>query len=123
MVTKLGQFSKLGSFSTFQLFKLSKLCYHFLLSFENENTFFFYIPSYPPPITVRNSLINQFWQKKIMFLYILKRRRRKKCKPEMLRRVTEKLVPFSLFLKKLRNVNFFGKIDWSMNSGQKLSTL
>ena len=30
MVTKLGQFTKFGPFSTFQLFKLSKLCYHFL---------------------------------------------------------------------------------------------
>ena len=29
IVTKLGQFTKLGPFSTFQLFKLSKLCYHF----------------------------------------------------------------------------------------------
>ena len=35
MVTKLGQFTKLGPFSTFQLFKLPKLCYHFLLRFEN----------------------------------------------------------------------------------------
>ena len=32
MVTKLGQFTKLGPFSTFQLFKLSKFCYHFLSS-------------------------------------------------------------------------------------------
>ena len=30
MVTKLEQFTKLGPFSTFQLFKLSKLCYNFL---------------------------------------------------------------------------------------------
>ena len=40
MVTELGQFTKLGPFSAFQLFKLSKLCYHFLSSFENENNFF-----------------------------------------------------------------------------------
>ena len=39
MVTKLGQFTEFGPFSTFQLFKLSKLCYHFLLSFENKNIF------------------------------------------------------------------------------------
>ena len=41
-VTKLGQFTQLGSFSTFQLFKLSKLCYHFLSRFENGNNFFLY---------------------------------------------------------------------------------
>ena len=37
MVTKLGKFTKLRPFFALQLFKLSKLCYHFLLSFENEN--------------------------------------------------------------------------------------
>ena len=102
MVTKLGQFKKLGPFSAFQLFKLSKLCYHFLSSFENENNFFlislaiprlspsgmkgpnfvkcpnfvtrfcqvlnikiffFDILSDPPPIAIRNSLTNQFYQK------------------------------------------------------------
>ena len=31
------------------------------------------IPSHPPPIAVRNSLTNQFFQKKIMFLYIFKK--------------------------------------------------
>ena len=40
IVTKLRQYKKLGPFSTFQLFKLSKLCYHFLSSFENLNIFF-----------------------------------------------------------------------------------
>ena len=68
MVTKLGQLTKLGPFSTFQLFKLSKLCYHFLSSFGKENIFF-YIPSNPPPIGVRNSLTNQF-SKRLTFLYI-----------------------------------------------------
>ena len=61
MVTKLGQFTKLWPFSTFQLFKLSKLSYHFLSRFENENTFF--SPSYPLPIAVQNSLTNQFYTK------------------------------------------------------------
>ena len=61
MVTKLGQLTKLGPFSTFQLFKLSKLCYHLLSNFENENNFLD-IPSYPPPIAVRNTLTNQFYQ-------------------------------------------------------------
>ena len=36
MVTQLGQFTKLGLFSTFQLFELSQLCYYLLYSFENE---------------------------------------------------------------------------------------
>ena len=34
---KVGTIYKVGKF---QLFKLSKLCYHFLSSFENENIFF-----------------------------------------------------------------------------------
>ena len=49
MVTKLGQFTKLGPFSAFQLFKLSKLCYLFLLHFENENNFFFISLAIPCP--------------------------------------------------------------------------
>ena len=47
---------------SFQLFKLSKLCYHCLSSFENGNNFFD-IPSNLPPIAVRNSLTNQFFRK------------------------------------------------------------
>ena len=60
---KVGTIDKLG---TFQLFKLSKLCYHFLSSFKNEN-YFFYIPRNPLPIAVRNSLTNQFFQTKLRF--------------------------------------------------------
>ena len=41
MVTKLGQFTKFGPFSKFQLLKLSKVCYHFLSRCENK--FFFFI--------------------------------------------------------------------------------
>ena len=51
---------------SFQLCKLSKLCYHFLSSFENGN-YFFDIPSNPPPIAVRNSLTNRFFQKNLRF--------------------------------------------------------
>ena len=69
MVTKLGQFKKLGSFSTFQLFKMSKPCHNFLLSFENELFFVVNIPSNPPPIAVRNSLTNQFYQKIYVSVY------------------------------------------------------
>ena len=63
MVTKLGQFTKLGPFSTFHLFKLSKLCYQFLSSLKME-IIFFDISSNPPPIAVQNSLTNQFFLKK-----------------------------------------------------------
>ena len=45
MVIKLGQFTKLGPFSTFQLFKSSKLCYYFLSRFGNENNLFIPRPS------------------------------------------------------------------------------
>ena len=64
MVTKLGQFKKLKCREG-----LYQLCYHFLSSFENNNIFFD-IPSNPPPIAVRNSLTDQFYQKKNLFLYI-----------------------------------------------------
>ena len=50
MVTKLGQFKMVKCRERSQLCKLSQLCYHFLSSFENENYFFFYNPSNPPPI-------------------------------------------------------------------------
>ena len=40
MVAQVGPFTNLGPFSTFQLFKLSKLRYYFLSIFENENNFF-----------------------------------------------------------------------------------
>ena len=112
-VTNLGQFTKLGPFSTFQLFKLSKLCYHFWSCFINENIFF-YIPSYPPPIAVRNSLTNQLYQK-ITFLYIFKTKREKL----KFREGSRKLVTFSFSLKIYRKVFFFNKIDWSMNSGRR----
>ena len=49
MVTKLGQFTNLGPFSTFQFFKLSKLCYRFLSSFEIENIFFLICLAIPRP--------------------------------------------------------------------------
>ena len=59
---QVGTIYKVGTFSAFQLFKLSKLFYHLLSSFENENISF-YFPSNPPPIAVRNSLTNQFHQR------------------------------------------------------------
>ena len=113
MVTKLGQFTKLGPFSTFQLFKLFKLSYNFLSSFENE--FFFDIPSNPPPIAVRNSLTNQFCPTNLRLCIFST----KKCKTEILRRVPRKLFTFSLLKKIYRNLNFWGKIDQSMSSGRQ----
>ena len=74
MITKFGQFKKLREWS--QLCKLSQLSYHFLSTFENK-IIYLDIPSYPPPIAIRNSLTNQFYQKKLRFC-IFKRKRRKK---------------------------------------------
>ena len=54
--------------------KWSKLCYHFLSSFEND--FFFYIPCYSPPMAVRNSLANQFYQKKLCFCLSSKKKKK-----------------------------------------------
>ena len=71
MITKFGQLKTLNCREWSQLCKLSQFCYHFLSGFENENNFFD-IPSYPPPIAIRNSLTNQFNNKKITFLYIKK---------------------------------------------------
>ena len=66
MVTKLGQLTKLGPVSTFQLFKLSKLCYHLLSSFKIK-IICLDIHSYPPLIAVWNTLTNQFYQKNWRF--------------------------------------------------------
>ena len=93
MVTKWGQFTKAGPFSTFQLFKLSKLCYYFCWVLKMK-IIFLYIPSCPPPIAVRNSLTNQFCQK--YWPFCIFSTTTKKCKTEMLRRVLEKLVTILL---------------------------
>ena len=74
MVRKFGQFKKLKCRKGFRLCKSSQLCYHFLQSFGN--IFFLNIPSYPPPFAVWNLLTIQFYQKKIRFLDIFKRKRK-----------------------------------------------
>ena len=56
---KVGTIYKIG---TFQLFKLTKNGNKVKKSYENGNNFF-NIPSHPLPITVRNSLTIQFFQK------------------------------------------------------------
>ena len=103
MVPKLEQFSKLGPFSTFQLFKLSKLCYNFWSNFENK--FFFYIPSYPPPIAVRYSLTNQFSPQKNDFSVYFQQQQ-KSAKLKCWEGSRKSLSLFSLFLKIYRNINF-----------------
>ena len=82
MVTMCAQFTKLGPFSAFQLFKLSKLCYHFLSSFENENNFFLISVAIPRPL-----LSGIHWPinltKKLMFLYIFKKKKKLNWNVEM----------------------------------------
>ena len=81
MVTKLGQFTKLGHFSFLN-------CPNFVIIFFQVlkmEIFFFDIPSHPPPIAVLNSLTNQFFQKKLRFCIFSKNK--KKCKTEEKRRV------------------------------------
>ena len=74
MVTKFGQYKKLKCRVGYQLCKWSQFCFHFLLSFEND--FFFNIPSNPPPIAVRNSLTNQFYQKNLCFCIFSKKKKK-----------------------------------------------
>ena len=60
--------------------------------------FFFYIPIYPLPIAVRNSQTNQFYQKKLMFSYIFKKREKVTSLSETLLYIS--VLPFfSIFLK------------------------
>ena len=71
MVTKLRQFTNLGHFSFLN-------CPNFVPIFcqvVKMKTIFFDIPSYPPPIAVRNSLTNQFFQKKLTILYIFNKKK------------------------------------------------
>ena len=75
MVTKFRQFKKLKCREGSQLCKLSQLCYYFLSSFKNDNNFF-YIPSYPLPIAVWNSLTIQFYQKNYISVYFQKEKKK-----------------------------------------------
>ena len=116
MVKKFRQFTKLGPFSTFQLFKLSKLCYHFLSSFENE--IFFLYPQLSPAQHLPE-FINQSILPKKIDVSVCFQKKEKKCKTEMQKRVPEILVTFIIFLIIYRNFNLFGKIDWSMHSKRR----
>ena len=64
---------KLRPFSTFQLFKLSKLCYHFLSSFENENIFFISL-AIPRPSQSRIHWPISFTKKKWCFCIFPKKK-------------------------------------------------
>ena len=66
MVTKLGQFTKLGHFSFLNCPNIVTIFCPVL----KTQIIVLDIPSNPPPIVVQNSLANQFFQKKMMILYI-----------------------------------------------------
>ena len=66
--------TKLGPFFTFQLFKLSKLCHHFLSNFENENNYFLISLTMPCPLPSGIHWPINFTKKK-MFLYIFKQQK------------------------------------------------
>ena len=69
MVTKLGQFTKLGHFSFINCPNfVSVFCQ--VLKMEID---FFDIPSNPPPIAIRNSLTNQFFQRNLRFCILKKK--------------------------------------------------
>ena len=111
MLTKLGQFTKPGTFSTFQLFKLSQLSNLFQQNFDN---FFFFlnIPSYPPPFAVRNSLTNQFYQKKNLSFRIFSTTKKVTSFSETLLYISALHL---FFVENIQQHNFFGKNAWSMN--------
>ena len=76
-VTKLGQFTKLGHFS---FFKLSKLCSHFLSSFENGNNFFLY-PQQSPAHSGPEFIDQSIFPKKIDdFVYFQQQQKNAKLK-------------------------------------------
>ena len=80
MVTKLGQFTKLGHFSFLN-------CPNFVTIFCQVlkiEIIFLDIPSNPPPIVVQNSLTNKFFQTNLWICIFSKK---KKCKTEEKRRV------------------------------------
>ena len=70
MVTKFGQFKKLKCPNFVNCPKFVTIFCRVL----KMKIFLFDIPSYPPPIAVRNSLTNQFFQNKLPFLYIFKKK-------------------------------------------------
>ena len=102
MVTKLGQFTKLGHFSFLN-------CQNFVTIFCQVlkiEIIFYDIPSNPPPIADRNSLTNQFFQKNLQFCIFSK-------KEEKLQRREESFQLFKLskpyynFLSSFENGNNF----------------
>ena len=121
IITKLGQFKKLKCPNFVN-------CPNFVTIFccvLKMKFIFFYIPSYPPPIAVRNSVTNQFFQKNWQFCIFSTKKKfmqnwREEKGPGTLV-FSSVLHNFFLLLKIYKIVNFFGKIDWSMNSGPRWS--
>ena len=102
MVTKLGQFTKLGHFSFLN-------CTNFVIIFcqvLKMKIIFFDIPSDPPAFAVRNSLTNKFFQKNSRFCIFSKNKN--KWKTEEKRRVisafkiVQTLLPFVIKFWKWR---------------------
>ena len=73
MVTKFGQFKKLKCPNFVNRPNFVTIFCHVL----KMKIIFFDIPSNSPPIAVRNSLTNHFFQKKLTILYIFKKNKKK----------------------------------------------
>ena len=118
MVTKLRQFTKLGPFSTLQLFKLSQLCYLFLQSFKSENIFLKY-PQLYPALCCLEFIGESILPKKFSFCIFKKKKQKKHDKFVRDPPLHISFALFLLLLKISRNFNLFGKNDLSMNLGQQ----
>ena len=116
MLTMLRHFTNLGPFSTFQHFQLSKLCYHFLSSFEKKIIFFISLAILRPlPLGIHWPI--HFIKKNWRFCIFSKKK-----KKWQVSRAPSLHFNFALFFfwKIYRSVNFFSsKIDWSMNFEQR----
>ena len=97
-----------------QLCKLSQLCYHFLLRFENENYFFLY-PQLSPAHRGPEFIDQSIFPKKLTILYIFNK---KKLKRRQRSRDPSLLFSFAYFflLKIYRILVFFGKMILSLIS-------
>ena len=112
MVTKLGQFTKLGHFSFLN-------CPNFVTIFccvLKRKIIFFQSPQLFPAHRRPEFIDQSILSKKIMFLYIFKEKEKNTSFSGNLLYIS--VLHFLLLLKIYRKVNFFGKIDWSMNSGR-----
>ena len=116
MLTKFGQLKKLKCREGSQLCKLSQLRYHFCHVLKNEITFFFISLAIFNPLQSRIHCHIIFSKKIDDSVYFQKKKSNSKLKR---REGSQKNLSLFLFLKIYRNINLFGKIDWSMNSGSQ----